>query len=365
MADTNDPQVYHTRSQDFSIVVNKYGDADGTHDQFKDSDPNKINDLINGIYAANRFAYQRMLPDLETIKSDLAACWQGENADDALKIVGELTTDASTIGENTRKCGDALVGFQKSWIALKNQALNLKTGFSVTDAMTRGDYSGGNDQGAHEIFKSFTKSMETAMHQMPGELYYHTPLGQRDDGPGPGPGGPGPGAPGVGPGVGPGGIGPGVGPGVGPGHGPGGIGPGTGPGYGPGGIGPGTGPGYGPGGIGPGTGPGAHADTGAGLAGFGPGGPGGIGPGVGPGAGGIGPGDGAGLSGAGAGSGAGGGAGAGGVGPGAGAGATGGRGMMPMQGGHGGEEEERERSTWLTEDDDVWGGDDGLPPVLN
>ena len=75
--------------------------------------------------------------------------------------------------------------------------------------------------------------------------------------------------------------------------------------------------------------------------------------------------DGAGLSGAGAGGGVGGGAGAGGVGPGAGAGATGGRGMMPMHGGNGGEEEERERSTWLTEDDDVWGGDDGLPPVLN
>jgi hypothetical protein len=37
-------------------------------------------------------------------------------------------------------------------------------------------------------------------------------------------------------------------------------------------------------------------------------------------------------------------------------------------GGHGGSgegEEERERSTWLTEDDDVWGGDgDAAPPVI-
>jgi len=37
-------------------------------------------------------------------------------------------------------------------------------------------------------------------------------------------------------------------------------------------------------------------------------------------------------------------------------------------GGHGGGsegEEERERSTWLTEDDDVWGGDgDTAPPVI-
>jgi hypothetical protein len=37
-------------------------------------------------------------------------------------------------------------------------------------------------------------------------------------------------------------------------------------------------------------------------------------------------------------------------------------------GGHGGQgkgEEERERSTWLTEDEDVWGGDaDTAPPVI-
>ena len=40
---------------------------------------------------------------------------------------------------------------------------------------------------------------------------------------------------------------------------------------------------------------------------------------------------------------------------------------MPMGagGGHGGEEQERERTTWLTEDEDVWGGDgDVAPPVI-
>jgi hypothetical protein len=55
----------------------------------------------------------------------------------------------------------------------------------------------------------------------------------------------------------------------------------------------------------------------------------------------------------------------------AGRGAAGMRGGMPMggmpmapgQGGKGGEE--RERETWLSEDEDVWGGDDDTaPPVI-
>jgi len=39
----------------------------------------------------------------------------------------------------------------------------------------------------------------------------------------------------------------------------------------------------------------------------------------------------------------------------------------PMHGGHGGgsgDDEERERSTWLTEDEDVWGGDTDVPPPV-
>jgi hypothetical protein len=352
--------TYETGSRDFNVIVDHYGDAKGTKSEFKDSQPEKINTLIAGIYRTNRFAYETLQPELEGIKADIIACWQGENADKALNIVATLSTDASTIGDNTRKCGDALSTFQSDWITLKGQAGDLYEGVAGTG------FHQDND-GAHRIYDAFTKSMDTAMHTMPSELVYHTPLSSDKydhvTGPGgPGPGGPGPG--GFGPGTGPGGIGPGTGPGIGPGTGPG-IGPGTGPGYGP-----GTGPGgIGPGGIGPGTG----VDTGAGLAGFDGGGAGGFGAGdasgVGPG-GGIGPGSGigaggggAGLSGGGAGGGAGlvgGGAGAGG----AGAAAAGGRGMMPMYGGQGGDEEERERSTWLTEDDDIWGGEDGLPPVL-
>ncbi|MFS2295697.1 MAG: hypothetical protein FWJ90_23885 [Actinomadura sp.] len=168
-----------------------------------------------------------------------------------------------------------------------------------------------------------------------------------------GPGGPGdlPGGPG-GPNTPGGPNGPGIpggpnGPGI-PGgpDGPGGI-PGGGPGTDlasmPGG--PGAGPGLGAGGVGGGMpgGPGG----GPGLGGVGSG-PGGLGAGVGPGAGLVG-------------------------GPGAlGRGSMGGRGGMGMgmpmgagarPGGDGGDE--HERKTWLTEDEDVWGGnDDTAPPVI-
>jgi hypothetical protein len=113
--------------------------------------------------------------------------------------------------------------------------------------------------------------------------------------------------------------------GIGGGLGSGGVGGGLGPGsgLGSGGVGGGTG------GFGPGTG-GAGAFGAGGRAGSGPGGPG------------------SGLGGANAGRGA---AGAGGAGA--------------PHGGHGnGDEEEHERSTWLTEDEDVWGGNTDVPPPV-
>ncbi|TYC07820.1 hypothetical protein FXF65_40460 [Actinomadura syzygii] len=51
----------------------------------------------------------------------------------------------------------------------------------------------------------------------------------------------------------------------------------------------------------------------------------------------------------------------------AGGGARGGMGGAPMGGRGGGKgEEDHERTTWLTEDEDVWGGndDDASPPVI-
>jgi hypothetical protein len=104
----------------------------------------------------------------------------------------------------------------------------------------------------------------------------------------------------------------------------------------------GSGGGLGSGGVGSGLGPGGLG-SGTGAGGFGPGG-------AGSGAGAGGPGSGLGGSGA----------------AGRGAGGVGGVGGTPMHGGGGsGDEEERERSTWLTEDEDVWGGDtDSPPPVI-
>jgi hypothetical protein len=124
-------------------------------------------------------------------------------------------------------------------------------------------------------------------------------------------------------------------------------------GSGPGGLGPLGGSGGGLGGPGSGLGP-----LGAGAGGLGGRGMPPIGPAVSPGAGMMG---GAG----GAGAGRGGGRGAGGRGA-AGRGAGGrGAGMMGAGGGHGGPGEGDDRSTWLQEDEDVWGADSGAPgPVI-
>jgi hypothetical protein len=120
------------------------------------------------------------------------------------------------------------------------------------------------------------------------------------------------------------------------------------------------GAGSGLGGLGDGLGAGALGATGLGA--------GGLAAGLGSGRAGTGLG-----TGAGAGSGVFGGPGAGGAGTGGVVGQSGsasgagrGAGMVPMHGaGGGGEgEEERQRSSWLTEDDDVWGVDEGAPPPV-
>ena len=384
---TGNQHVINTGSNDFNVVVTKYGDAGGTKDQFKNSDPSKIDPLIQENYSTYTFATQHLAPALQKIRKDLAACWTGENANNALQIVDTLMGDADTIGTNANACKASFDEFQKSWSTLKGKAENLDDGFAFTSL-------GADDGQAHEIYKQFNDAMDTAMHSMPSQLVYHTPLTQGDDhqqtpggpGPGPGPGGFGPGN--YGPGPGPGHYGPGPGTyGPGPGNGPGDYGPG--PGNGPGTYGPGNGPGsYGPGGYGPGSyGPGygtgygtdgsnvgsslaGYDGGGAGSGGFGPGG--GIGAGgVGAGAGGLGAGGGLGSGAAGSGMAGGmaGGMGSGAAGAGAGVagpGAGGGRGgmMMPMHGtGHNGDQD-RDRSTWLSEDDSVWGADEAPPGLI-
>ncbi|MGH3628837.1 MAG: hypothetical protein ACRDRL_15555, partial [Sciscionella sp.] len=276
-------QVIHTGSDQFNIVVSHYGDAKGTKDEFHKSDPNAIDPLIQENYQAYTFATEHMAPQLQSIRKNLAACWQGEHADHATGIIDTLSTDASTIGTNTKACNRSFDDFQKSWVRLKSQAQGLYEG-----VMGSGVHQ--DNSGAHTIYKNFNDAMNTAMNTMPAQLVYHTPFeDQQTGGPGPGPG-PGPGAgPGnFGPGPGPGHYGPGPGPGhYGPGPGgpgpggPGGYGPGGPGGYGPGPVGPGP---VGPGGFGPGGGGGPTGSTLAGYDGSGMGG--GAGGGLGGGAGG-------------------------------------------------------------------------------
>jgi len=381
---TGNQHVINTGSNDFNVVVTKYGDAAGTKDQFKNSDPSKIDPLIQENYSTYTFATQHLAPALQKIRKDLAACWTGENANNALQIVDTLMGDADTIGTNANACKASFDEFQKSWSTLKGKAESLDDGFAFTSL-------GADDGQAHEIYKQFNDAMDTAMHSMPSQLVYHTPLTQGDDhqqtpggpGPGPGPGGFGPGN--YGPGPGPGHYGPGPGTyGPGPGNGPGDYGPG--PGNGPGTYGPGNGPGsYGPGGYGPGSfgpggyGPGYGTDSGnvgSSLAGYDGGGAGsggfGLGAGgVGAGAGGLGAGGGLGSGAAGSGMAGGmaGGMGSGAAGAGAGVagpGAGGGRGgmMMPMHGAGQNGDQDRDRSTWLSEDDSVWGADEAPPGLI-
>ncbi|WP_192809731.1 WXG100 family type VII secretion target [Actinomadura rudentiformis] len=124
-------------------------------------------------------------------------------------------------------------------------------------------------------------------------------------------------------------------------------------------------------GVPKGNGPGGGIPGGGDPFGRGGGAGGGGIPGGGAGGGGI---PGGGMAGAMPGAGMGGGAGRGGAGTGKGSGLgkggmrAGGMGMgAPMggAGGRGGSEDENERSTWLTEDEDIWGGsDDAAPPVI-
>jgi hypothetical protein len=353
--------TYVTGASGWEMVVSHYGNGKGTREQFQKSNPDALLPIIGTLRDASTFALSTVHTDLGQIITSLNAAWRGDNADDAVTTLKALQTDANSISESTGTVSTYLNHFHKAWTDLKAQADGL------------GD---DDDAQAKQIFNQYMQAENYCKDHWPNTLYYHEPLNTEGDfNPDPGPGGGPGGAPG--PGGYPGGApGPGGYPG---GHpGPGGSGgPGPGPGGYPGGY-PGNYPG-GPGGSGPGGYPGSGdptLDSGSTLASYDPGGIGGGGGGLGSGGGGLGAGGGLGGGGlgsdggAGAGSGLAGGANGGGAGfgggpGGAGAGAAAGRGMMsPMHGGGQGDEGERERNTWLTEDDDVWGADEASPGVI-
>jgi hypothetical protein len=306
----------------------------------------------------------------------LVEAWTGENADRALKQLGQLNTTAAELQEKSATTGQVY-----SWLGTEILPWYKAEG----EKMGHGYISdSGDDKAAVELLDRMDNRILQGYNGVPDSISKDLPphtksgvgdLGIPDTGRTPTgrqpPGGtivpPTAGAPGSLPGqhgVDPGGTPAGVpgGPGAGTVHdsGPGAV-PGAGlPGAGvpaAGGTdlaGAGGGAGvdpFGAGGIGGGAG-GAAGGLGGGPGGLG-GGPGGVGGVLAPGT----PGSlGAGRGGAGAAPGGSATRGAGGR-PGGGA---------PMGGGgHGKEEEERERTTWLTEDEDIWTDDgDVAPPVI-
>ena len=346
----------------------------------KNTDGDWLDKQIQSVRAADISAkgdtWRGISSTLSSIKEQLDAAiakahqanWTGDTADKAVHNLTQLSSTGESLTTTSSKLGDGLNGIGESFSYAQTH------GQDNPDSRYQTLIDNINNKGLANLPNS-------AQVCIPGSSAYSGRPGPGPGLPGPGPLGPGPGAF-PGPGHGPGPVGPGpVGPGA-PGPGP--VGPGA-PGPGP--IGPGApkpgpiGPGYGPGGIGPGTG----IDTGSSLAGVGGGG---VGGGIGVAGGGVGAGSGTalgaaggfgaaggGLAGAGGDAGAGTGAGlsgasAGRMGPAVGFGPDGGaagagRGMVPMQGVGQGNEEERERTTWLSEEDDVWGGSDAPPSTIS
>lgn len=334
----------------------------------------------------------------------LVESWGGDDAEKAMEQMNKAYRQAKEIHDTAYTTSGALTTHGNQQTQWKNAygsggPLNswvgsvVKWGAAVSPAAAATFLAGNNfaaedvmgeiNDGTLQSNNNFPRGIQQDMPKADPNVWDKDPPGGPGNPPGSpkmpgGPGGPGdmPGGPG-GPGDmsgGPGG--PGDLPG-GPGNPPGGPGdlPGgpNGPGNPPGGPGGPDLPG-GPGGYGGGGGPGtdlASMPPGGGPPGLGGGG-GGLPPGGPPGlgGGGLGGGPGAGPGGPGLGAGPG----AFGAGPGAfgknALGAKGGMGGMGMPmgagaRGGGGDGNEHERSTWLTEDEDVWGGDDDTaPPVI-
>ncbi|WP_051712933.1 hypothetical protein [Spirillospora albida] len=307
--------------------------------------------------------------------------WQGKVAQEALDQLGKVYKTAGQLSDDSHRNAQLYTWYKTNILDWYHT-----TGKTMEDGYINTD---GDDDAARKLMQKFNARMNEAFEGHPLKITKDLPAGLGTGGddprtPGPGPGGPGglPKGGGGGGGLSPGSSSFPTTDGAGnlprgdsagrfaPG-GPGGSNP-----FAPGEVSP-FNP---PGGNGPHLPPGSGVDGGpfggtpkTDLSSF-PGGGGGGLPGGGAGGGfGADPG---GFGGAGAGAGGGIGAGGPGAGPGlggAGRNAAGMRGGMPMGGmpmapgggQGGGQNEERERNTWLTEDEDVWGADDDTaPPVI-
>lgn len=348
-------------------------DFDTVKNRFKALNPGKASDAGDAyLKAANALAEKAALLT-EKHAPKLIDAWGGDAAQKALDQLGqvhwtanELSTKSYSAAQNFKWYGDEILPWYKD------------LGNTMSDGIL---HTSGDDHQAQKLMNRLNLRAQQVQTNFPASVQSNLP-GQADQhgyqGDPNGPGGPG----------GPGGVpsGPGGGggmpsshlpkndpfgspsgnrnphlPGSDGGNFPGGNGanfPGGGgntslAGYNPpGGLGPG-GLGGGPGGLG-GGGLGGGGLGGGGLGGD----PFGAAGGVGGGASGLGAGPG-GIGGVAGGFGAGGAAAEEGA---AARGATGRAGMMPMHPGHNQGEKDRERSTWLTEDEDIWNGDGDAVP---
>jgi hypothetical protein len=338
-------------------------DFDAVKNRLKALQPDKANQASTAYSAVAKELAAKARLLTEKHAPALIEAWGGDAAQkalDQLKLIhwtaNDLSTKSTTSAQTMKWYGTEILQWYKD------------AGNSMEDGFI---HTGGDDDRARELMNRLNTRTAEAQNGIPSTITTDLPARHGDQGVPTNPGGPG-GGPGGLPGGGPGGGGgakipkgdpfgksggntphlPGDGsqfPNGSDGKFPGSDGNGGlgGPGTDLAGFNPASGGGGGLGGGGMGGDP-FGAGAGGGLGG-GPGGLGSAGAGLGAGAGGLG-------------------AGAGGLGAGAGANGMGaaGRGMMPMGGaGHGQGEKERERSTWLTEDEDVWGADgDAAPPLI-
>ncbi len=348
-------------------------------------------DVDRASAAFNRVA-SRMTTSVELLYNQatkLTEAWGGEAAQNAMRQMQKTYDQANEISSKSRESGGAMAAhaeMMRSYQANPPEEAGgggimggvVKVASAVSPAVAVGAGAASNDNADEFMGRlqndtvnsngNFPRGIQADMANI--QSYNQPPITEPYGGGGGGSVGGGGGGsvggghlPGTGGGVGGGHL-PGGGGSVGGGHLPGAGGGGAGGGgdIGGGGLSGGGGTDLAGLGGGPGGGglPGGGAGLGGGGAGLGSAGGGGLG------AGGLGGPNPAGIGGMGAGRGAGGGIA--GEGAGAGKGAAGRGGMGAPMGGHGGGsegEEERERSTWLTEDDDVWGGDgDTAPPVI-
>ncbi len=160
----------NTRSQDYNIIVKNFGDVAGTKDYFSKGDPTLLEPVITGLQQASDFA-RDVSGRLTQIASDLAAAWQGQNADDAVQIVKLLAIDANTISANTAAVSASIEDFLDNTVIDNVSAKGLVGVRAMVLGLSDDDL-----QGACDAFQAFVDMQNLSMHRFPNKLVYHDPL---------------------------------------------------------------------------------------------------------------------------------------------------------------------------------------------